>query len=649
MRTLAIDIETYSSISLKDCGVHVYAESIDFEILLFGYAFDDEPVRVVDIARGENLPDEVTKALVDPGILKTAFNAPFERTCISKWLGVKLPADEWSCTAVMARELGYPSSLEAVGKAIGLPEDQQKLKTGKALIRYFSLPCTPTKVNGDRARNLPEHDLERWQMYKEYNKQDVETERAIRNILSVYPIHPSEHALWVLDQRVNDRGVLVDTIFAQKAIDADEQNKAPVLQKFQALTGLDNPKSVVQLKAWLENEAGFEIESLEKKAIPALKTKANSERINKALEYRSQCSKTSTEKYKAMLRCAGSDHRARGLTMFYGAGRTGRWAGRLIQMQNLPRNYMKDLDDARECVMHDCLDMMYDNPADVLSQLIRTAFIPKPGCKFIVSDFSAIEARVIAWFAEEQWRLDVFNTHGKIYEASAEMMFRLPAGSVKKGSPERTKGKIAELALGYGGSTGALKAMGALDMGLKEPELKPLVDAWRHSNPHIVQFWWDVGSMVEKALMGHPGSLRYGIAAEHQGDLLRITLPNGRQLSYVNPKLQIGAGKFDSNLITYDGVIQKTGAWGRVETYGPKLVENIVQATSRDCLAESMKRLEANGIPIVFHVHDEVICEVPINSYSADDIAEIMSEPISWAPGLPLRADAYECGYYRKD
>ena len=649
MRTLAIDIETYSSISLGDCGVHVYAESIDFEILLFGYAFDDEPVNVVDIARGEELPDEVLQALLDPEVLKTAFNAPFERTCLAAWFGTEMPADQWSCTAVLARELGYPSSLEAVGAAVGLPEDKQKLKTGKALIRYFSLPCKPTRANGARARNLPEHDLAKWEMYKDYNAQDVETERAIRNKLNKYSVHPSEHALWVLDQSVNDRGVLVDTIFAKKAIDADGQNKDLVSQKFQELTGLENPKSVVQLKAWLENEAGFHIESIEKKYIANIKEKAQSDRVNKALEYRAQCSKTSTEKYKAMIRCAGSDHRARGLTMFYGAGRTGRWAGRLIQMQNLPRNYMQDLDDARQSVMHDSLDIMYENPADVLSQLIRTAFIPKPGCKFIVSDFSAIEARVIAWLAKEKWRLDVFNTHGKIYEASAEMMFRLPVGSVKKGSPERTKGKIAELALGYGGSVGALKSMGALDMGLKEAELKPLVDAWRHSNPHIVAYWWDVGRMVEKAILDHPGALDYGISAKHEGDLLRITLPIGRQISYVNPACILGAGKYDSNLITYDGVIQETGAWGRVETYGPKLVENIVQATSRDCLAEAMRRLEHQGIPIVFHVHDEVICEVPINSYTADDIAEIMSEPISWAPGLPLKADAYECEYYRKD
>lgn len=648
MRTLSIDIETYSSVDLRSCGVYRYAESPDFEILLFGYAFDDDPVQVVDLACGEKLPQEVQDALYDPRVLKTAFNASFERTCLGAYMGSRMVPWQWSCTAVMARELGLPSSLDAVGRVLGLPEEKAKLKTGAALIRFFSIPCKPTKANGGRARNLPEHDPERWRLYKEYNANDVVAEREIRRILSKYPIYEKEQLLWEKDQDINDRGVGVDQELAKHAVEIDEVVKNRLLQDAIALTGLENPKSTSQLKAWIEDTAGIEVESLNKKSIAGVRKDAGHADVDRMLDIRAGLAKTSTAKYEAMLRTACNDSRIRGLTMFYGASRTGRWAGRMVQMQNLPQNKMPDaeLDIARQLVRAgdlETLEMCFDDVSGTLSQLIRTAFVPRKGCRFIVSDFSAIEARVLAWLATEQWRLDVFNTHGKIYEASAEQMFHLPAGSVKKGDPMRQKGKIAELALGYGGSVGAMKSMGALEMGLTEGELKPIVDSWRAANKAITKFWWDTDAAARKAIETKvPTHLPYGMGFRQQGPLMRLTLPNGRTLSYVKPKI------VDEN-ITYEGNIQTTGAWGRIESYGPKLVENIVQAVARDCLAEAMIRLEENGFPVVFHVHDEVICEVEESRSSAKELSELMAEPISWAPGLPLKADAYECEYYRKD
>lgn len=648
MRTLSIDIETYSSVDLRSSGVYAYAQGQDFEILLFGYAFDDDPVRVIDLACGEKLPKEVESALYDLQVLKTAFNANFERTCLSAYLGVRMKPEQWSCTAVMARELGLPSSLEAVGTVLGLPEEKAKLKTGKALIRFFSVPCKPTKVNGMRVRNLPEHDPERWRLYKEYNANDVVAEREIRRRLSHFKIYEKEQTLWCADQDINDRGVGVDLKLAQEAVKIDEIEKARLLADAVQLTGLDNPKSTAQLKAWIEDTAGITVESLNKKSIADVRADANHESVDRMLDIRAGLAKTSTEKYKAMLRTACPDSRIRGLTQFYGASRTGRWAGRLVQMQNLPQNKMPDteLDIARQLVRAGdltTLEMCFDDVAGTLSQLIRTAFVPRKGCRFIVSDFSAIEARVLAWLATEQWRLDVFNTHGKIYEASAEQMFHLPAGSVKKGDPMRQKGKIAELALGYGGSVGAMKSMGALAMGLTEDELKPIVDSWRAANRAITKFWWDTDAAARKTIQTKAAThLPYGMGFYKQGPLMRLVLPNGRELSYVKPALV-------NDSITYEGNIQTTGSWGRIESYGPKLVENIVQAVARDCLAEAILRLEANGFPVVFHVHDEVICEVEEGRSSAKELGALMSEPISWAPGLPLRADAYECEYYRKD
>lgn len=648
MRTLAIDIETYSSVDLPSSGVYAYASSPDFEVLLFGYAFDDDPVQVIDLACGEKLPRDVLEALRDPGILKTAFNANFERTCLGAYMGFRMEPSQWSCTAVMARELGLPSSLEAVGVVLGLPEEKAKLKTGKALIRFFSLPCKPTKANGMRTRNLPEHDPERWQLYKEYNANDVVAEREIRKKLSHFKVYEKEQALWCIDQDINDRGVGVDQVLAREAVKIDEIVKARLLEDAVRLTGLENPKSTAQLKAWIEDTAGIEVESLNKKAIAGVRADANHQDVDRMLDIRAGLAKTSTEKYKAMLRTACPDSRIRGLTQFYGAARTGRWAGRLVQMQNLPQNKMPDaeLDIARQLVRSgdlETLEICYDDLAGTLSQLIRTAFVPRKGCRFIVSDFSAIEARVLAWLSTEQWRLDVFNTHGKIYEASAEQMFHLPSGSVKKGDPMRQKGKIAELALGYGGSVGAMRSMGALDMGLKEDELKPIVDSWRAANRAITKFWWDTDAAARKTISTRAAThLPYGMGFYRHGPLMRLVLPNGRELSYVKPAI------VEDN-ITYEGSIQASGNWGRIESYGPKLVENIVQAVARDCLAEAMFRLEANGFPVVFHVHDEVICEVEEGRSSAKELGALMAEPIDWAPGLPLKADAYECEYYRKD
>lgn len=652
MSILSIDLETYSPVDLPKQGLYAYVAHPEFEILLFSYSIDYGHVITYDLASGDSIPFHIEDMLTDPSVLKTAFNAPFERTCLSKYFNKELPVNQWSCTAVMARELGLPSSLDMVGQVLGLSEDKQKLATGKALIRYFSKPCKPTKVNGQRTRNLPAHDPERWRLYKEYNARDVETENEIRKILTRFKIRPweKEQKLWEYDQAINDRGVNCDLHFAQMATEIDGVIKGRLLNEAIELTGLENPKSASQLKSWIYEVSGVQVESLEKKSIPKVRADCDNDDVNKMLDIRAMLAKTSTEKYSAMLRTACPDGRIRGLTMFYGANRTGRWAGRLVQMQNLPQNKMpdRDLDIARQLVQVgdlESLELLYDDVSGTLSQLIRTAFIPKRGCRFIVADFSAIEARVIAWLAKEQWRMDVFNTHGKIYEASAEQMFHLPAGSVKKGDPMRQKGKIAELALGYGGSVGALKSMGALEMGLEEHELKPLVDSWRAANPAITKLWWDTDAAARKTISSKaPAAIskEFGMGFTKKGPLLQLHLPSGRCLSYVKPRL------VDDN-ITYEGTIQTSGGWGRIESYGPKLVENIVQAVARDCLAEAIMRLEENGFPVVFHVHDEVICEVPFGVSSAKELGELMSEPIPWAEGLPLRADAYECDYYRKD
>ena len=646
MKTLAIDIETYSSVSLQKAGVYAYAASPDFEILLFGYAWDDGPVEVIDMAQGQKLPQELQDALYDPEILKTAFNASFERTCLSAFMGRVTPADQWSCTAVMARELGLPGSLEAVGEVIGLPEDKQKSKTGKALIRYFSIPCKATKVNGERTRNLPHHDPERWNLYVEYNRQDVVTERAIRKRLQKFPVIPSEHDLWIIDQHINDRGIGVDTVLAENAVAIDQIVKARLLDAAKELTGLDNPKSAAQLKSWIEEVSGFEVESLNKKMIGDVRSGTDNEEVHAMLDIRQGLAKTSTEKYNAMLRTVCPDGRIRGLTQFCGAARTGRWAGRLVQMQNLPQNHLPDLAEARALVRagdYNSVEMLYEDVPDTLSQLIRTAFIPKDGNKFIVSDFSAIEARVIAWLAGEAWRQEVFAKGGDIYCASASQMFKVPVEKHGINGHLRQKGKIAELALGYGGSVGALKAMGAIEMGLTEDELPPLVEAWRQSNPHIVMLWWDVDHAAMEAVKYHSTVKTHGILFSYRSGMLFITLPSGRSLAYVKPK--IGTNKFGGECITFEGT-GGTKKWERLDTYGPKLVENIVQATSRDILCHAMKTLRCCSI--VMHIHDELVIEADPRM-SLDAVCEQMGRTPPWADGLLLRADGYETEFYKKD
>ena len=645
---LSIDIETYSEADLSKTGVYAYAQDPSFEILLLAYAFDDDPVQIVDLASGESLPMLLEDALTDPDVIKSAYNANFERTCLSVFTGQEMPPEQWYDTMILAAEMGLPKSLKDVGQVLGLSEEEQKMKEGRNLIQFFSKPCKATKANGGRTRNLPEHAPDKWATFKLYNLRDVETERTIRRRLDSFEVHGGEWQLWCVDQNINDRGVLLDRSFAENAARIDAEIKEELLQEARQISGMENPKSPVQIKRWIRERTGVEVESLNKAAMSdVIEQVGGDPTVMRFLDIRKELSKTSTAKYDAMLRCSGSDDRIRGLTQFYGAGRTGRWAGRLVQMQNLPQNKMpdEDLDVARQLVKdgeRDVLEILFE-PAQALSELIRTSFIPKPGHKFIVSDFSAIEARVLAWMAGESWRLDVFNSHGKIYEASAEQMFNLPPGSVKKGDPMRQKGKIAELALGYGGSVGALKAMGALEMGLHENELKPLVDSWRAANRRITQFWWNVDAAARRCIQTRfTQELQLGIRFRMEGMYLRVRLPSGRELSYVKPKFSEEDG------ITFEGMIQ-AGGWGRQQTYGPKLVENIVQAVSRDCLAESMIRLEEAGIPIVFHVHDEVICEVPEDSWTAEEVAEIMGQPIAWADCLPLRADAYECHYYRKD
>lgn len=644
-RTLAIDIETYSDVDLVRSGVYAYTTSPKFEILLFAYSFDDDEVKVIDLATGETLPNEIILALEDEKIIKTAFNANFERVCLSKYLNKKLSAKSWRCTAVQAASLGLPLSLDGVAQVLGL--QKQKMKEGKELIKYFSVPCKPTKSNGERNRNYPHHSLERWEVFKKYCAQDVEVEKAIRKRLQRYPIITSEQEIYVLDQEINDRGILIDTKLVEKSIECENIHKEDIYAEAQKLTGLENPNSVIQLKQWLL-ENGVEVESLSKKTVADLAKDAE-EDVQRLLNLRSQLSKTSVKKYEAIERVLCADKRVRGLLQFYGANRTGRWAGRLVQVQNLPQNHIKDLTLARDLVKNgefETLDMLFDNVSQVLSELIRTAFIPKENHRFIVADFSAIEARVIAWLAEEKWRLDVFNSHGKIYEASASQMFKIPIEEITKTSPLRQKGKVSELALGYGGSVGALTAMGALDMGVKEEELQGLVSKWRQANPNITKLWWDIDKAAIKVVKEKSFEVVGKIKIFYEKGIMFITLPSGRNLSYIKPRLE--TNKFGREGITYEG-IGATKKWERIETYGPKLVENIVQATARDLLAEAMINVDKKGYEIVMHVHDEIIVEISKDKGSLKEVCDVMAIAPEWAKGLPLRADGFECEYYRKD
>lgn len=648
MRTLSIDIETYSSTDIKGAGVYKYVEAPDFDILLFAYAFDNEPVQVVDLAGGEMLPYEVISALKDPAVLKKAFNANFERVCISKWLNVYLPVEQWQCTMVHASMIGLPLSLEQVAKALKL--EQQKMTEGKALIRYFSMPCKPSKANGMRTRNLPEHDAEKWEKFKAYCVQDVVTERAIYDKLSFFQVPDIEKQLWYLDQRINDTGVLLDTELVGNAIEIDNNYRERLTTEAIELTGLSNPNSAAQLKNWIGTETGAEVEKLTKESVPELLAQTDSETVQRVLNIRQEMAKTSVTKYKAMVKAVCSDNRVKGLLQFYGANRTGRWAGRLVQVQNLPRNELSDIDVARDLVKHnmsEVLEMCFGNVPDTLSQLIRTAFIAPAGSRFIPADFSAIEARVIAWLAGEQWRLQVFATHGKIYEASAAQMFKVPIESVTKGSPLRQKGKVAELALGYQGGQNALVKMGALKQGLTEEELPKLVKMWRNANKAIVQYWDYIGNAaLDTVGSGESRTLTHNIRMSVERGVFFIQLPSGRKLAYVRPKLV--DGKYGP-VLTYEGMDQTSKQWKTLETYGGKLVENIVQAVARDCLAEALLRVDGAGYKIIMHVHDEIVCEMPYGSGSVEELNSIMGQPIPWAKGLLLKADSYETEYYKKD
>ena len=646
MRNLSIDIETYSSVDLAKSGVYRYCESPDFRILLFAYSVDGDPVRVVDLECGEEIPDDILAPLTDPSVIKWAFNAQFERICLSRYLGYPvghyLTPSDWRCTMVWAATLGLPLSLENVGAVIGL--EKQKLKEGKDLIRYF---CVPAKTkDGTLFRHLPADAPEKWERFKSYNLRDVETEMGIQQKLSKFPVPESEWTNYILDQQINDRGIMLDQTMVRQAIRCDEEFKRTHMEQARSVTGLENPNSPAQLKAWLA-EKGVDADSLSKAAVLQMLEKADGE-VELALSLRQELAKSSVKKYTAMESVVGSDSRARGLIQFYGANRTGRYAGRLIQVQNLPQNHLPDLEAVRTLIrdgQFDAVEMLYDSVPMVLSELIRTAFIPKPGHRFFVADFAAIEARVIAWLAGEQWRQDVFASGGDIYCASASQMFHVPVEKRGQNAHLRQKGKIAELALGYGGSVGALKAMGALNYGLQESELKPLVDAWRQSNPRIVRFWWDVDSAVKTCVKEHITTETHGIKFHYQSGMLFIVLPSGRKLVYVRPR--IGENKFGGESITYEGVGEQK-KWLRLESYGPKFVENIVQATARDILAEAMLRLDAHGYKIVMHVHDEAVIEAPADS-SLEDICTIMGENPSWTNGLLLRADGYICDFYKKD
>lgn len=646
MKNLEIDIETYSSTNLQKSGVYRYVESDDFEILLFGYSVDGGEVMVVDLVNGEKIPQKILDALADKNITKWAFNAQFERTCLSRYLGYPfgyyLNPSSWKCSMVWSAYMGLPLSLEGVGAVLGL--EKQKLTEGKDLIRYFCVPCAPTKSNGGRTRNMPSDDEEKWQRFKVYNKRDVEAETQVQQRLIKFPVPENIWDEYHLDQEINDRGIRVDMDFVKQAIAVDEVSHENLMSAMQQMTELDNPNSVQQMKGWL-SENGLETDTLGKKAVAEL-LKDAPEHLAEVLKLRQQLAKSSVKKYTAMENAVCADSRARGMFQFYGANRTGRFAGRLVQLQNLPQNHMPDLKEARGIVKsgdYETLEMLYEDIPDTLSQLIRTAFVPKDGNKFIVADFSAIEARVLSWLAGEEWRTGVFASGGDIYCASASQMFKVPVEKHGVNGHLRQKGKIAELALGYGGSVGALKAMGALEMGLEEEELKPLVNAWRASNPNIVKFWWDVDRVVKKCIKGNKSQKTNNIEFHCMSGMLFIVLPSGRQLAYVKPR--IGENIFGGESVTYEGV-GGTKKWERIESYGPKFVENIVQAISRDILMYDMKTLR--NCSIVAHVHDEVIIEADPRM-SIDSVCEQMGRVPPWAKGLLLDADGYECDFYKKD
>lgn len=644
-RTLAIDIETYSDVDLISCGVYKYSSSPHFEILLIAYSVDDEETVCIDVANGEEPPKEFMEMLLDDTVTKTAFNANFERICFSNYYQHSFRPEAWRCTAVQAAMLALPLSLEGVGAVLGL--DKQKMTEGKELIKYFCSPCKATKSNGGRTRNLPKDAPEKWRQFKTYCIRDVDVEKQIRQRLAKFPIPKREQEIYCLDQRINDRGIMVDRNLVNHAVACDLLYKETATARAYELTGLENPNSVSQLKFWLK-EKGLEVDSLAKDTVKDLSMKAEGD-VQEVLKLRLATSKTSVKKYEAIDRSVCAENRVHGLLQFYGANRTGRWAGRLVQIHNLPQNHLPDLELARALVSegrYEEVELFYESTPNVLSELIRTAFVAKPGCRFIISDYSAIEARVLAWLAGEEWRLQVFETHGKIYEASASAMFHVPIEEITKTSPLRQKGKISELALGYGGAVGALTSMGALKMGLTEEELPGLVSTWRSANPHITAFWWAVDEAAITAVRDKKPSKVGRVSFEYKSGILFVTLPSGRKLSYVKPRMMLN--KFGREGLTYEG-IGESKKWMRLETYGPKLVENIVQAASRDILAEAMLRLEKEGFDIVCHVHDEVVLEVPDGKSSVKEVNEIMAVNPVWTEGLPLKAAGFESPFYKKD
>jgi DNA polymerase len=654
MTELDIDIETFSSADLKKTGVYRYIQAPDFTILLFAYSFDDEPIKVVDLAQGEQIPEEVLDALLDHEILKTAHNANFERSCIGQYLKMSLPVEQWECTMARASQLGLPLSLDLAAKALKL--GVEKSASGKALIKYFTVPCKPTKANGGRTRNLPQDAPEKWEQFKEYNRQDVVVEKAIRNKIQYFRVPESEKLLWQLDQKINDTGILLDPEFVRNAMRMDTVCREKLTREAVDITGLDNPNSVSQLKKWLLDSTGIEVPSLSKDIIPWLKDQNKCETVNRVLAIRQEMSKSSIKKYGAMVKSVCLDNRVRGLFQYYGANRTGRWAGRLVQMQNLPKNELSDLDLARRLVKEDdleTLELLYDSIPDTLSQLIRTSFVAPPEHRFIVADFSAIEARIQAWLSQEKWRLDVFTTHGKIYEASAAQMFKVPIENVTKGSTLRQKGKMSELALGYQGGPNAIIK---IEVSNKTPpekripveELPRLVAMWRRASPRIVNYWYKLEeAAIDTVRTGESHTVFPNIRFLTEKGILFIQLPSGRRLSYLRPKLR--PGDFGCDALIYEGMNQTTKQWGRQDTYGGKLFENLCQAIARDVLADAMLRLDKAGYQIPLHVHDEAVLEMPYGKGSKEEVNKIMSEPIAWAKNLPLRAESYETEYYKKD
>ncbi len=660
MKHLSIDLETFSSVDIKKSGLHAYVQSPDFQILLFAYSIDYGPVHVVDIIQKEQIPTEVLNALGDPSVIKHAYNAPFEWCCLNKFMYT--PIDQWRCTMFHGLYCGYTIGLGATAEALGLPSDKQKMTAGSALIRTFCGPCKPTKTNGGRTRNLPHHEPEKWALFKEYCRQDVVTEMAVEQLLSGFPVPRAEQNLWVLDHTINNYGVAVDRQLIEGALYCDAVSNGELMEEATGITKLDNPKSVQQLSGWLTERTGEAIENLQKATVKDLIGTVEDDSARRMLEIRQELAKTSVKKYAAMDAAVGADGRIRGLLQFYGANRTGRWAGRLVQIQNLPRNYLETLSHARDLMKGkkvEAIKLIYGNVPDTLSQLIRTAFIPSPGNVFIVADFSAIEARVIAWLAGEQWRLDVFATHGKIYEASASQMFGVPLEKIKKGNPEyelRQKGKVAELALGYQGSSGALMAMGALNMGLTEEELPEIVQRWRGANKRIVDLWYSMENAALNVMRKGETAVVRGLVIARETDprngqdFLTITLPSSRQLFYARPHLRQERGR---EAIHYQGMDQETKKWGTVPTYAGKLVENCVQAIARDCLAESLLRVHEAGYKTVMHVHDEIILDVPYDPDTIqshlENVCKIMGEPLVWAPGLLLKAEGFITEFYKKD